>query len=299
MNLFTDYPAVLKTLNTYHNRFRFDLPFLNDITGGGIASKHLMVLASGAKGGKTTVLSHLAVRMAMSGIKVVYISLEQPKEEIAARMYANLMEYNIRDFEMMTEAAFGSALERTLTKHKNSVAPRVTHFNAGSANAEDFKQYIKHLEETENFQAQVVFVDYIQIMKASVETDSSYERGGGQARGLKALANDCDVAVITAAQFNRTGSAFCKGGGKPDFTLSMGESHQITTVMDWGILFHQDKGRMRFENSLPRHNATHSIVVPGKAEKTDEITVDVDWSLYRLRQPVASATKERKNRSKE
>ena len=78
-------------------------------------------------------------------------------------------------------------------------------------------------------QADVIFVDYLTLMKASGKTP--YERATQISMDLHTLAQQMEMAVIALAQLNRAGK------GDPDMT-SLRESGQIEQDADAILLIH-------------------------------------------------------------
>src|SRR5579864_2954679 len=103
----------------YYHRKEIKVPWsinlMNIITDGGASKKTLNVAMAPTGVGKTLFLCDNAVYQLMQGYKVLYITLEISKEEIAKRMEANYIDVGINSLKHLPKASYDS-------KHMNNLA---------------------------------------------------------------------------------------------------------------------------------------------------------------------------------
>ena len=148
--------------------------------------------------GKTYSLVGMSTAVIESGKKALYVSLEQPKNQIRNRAYSLL------DHRIMQEESFKS-IERRVKAIKN----RVRKGTYGELIVDDIGRgkasptYIATLVERHT--PAVVFVDYLTLM-AKVAGD--WTQIAAISSELKGIAMHYDIPVVTAAQLNRNASEF-------------------------------------------------------------------------------------------
>lgn len=169
---------------------------LDELTGGWQRSDLILIGARPAVG-KTALMINLATHAAKAGKTVGIISAEQPAQQLAQRMLAleaAVPAWKLRNPRKLLDdewSAISAATARIRTLP-------IKIFDASAPDLAAVRIAAK------GFRADVIFVDYVQRLKAKGEI---YERVSAIAQGLKELARDLHVPVVALAQINRAGAA--------------------------------------------------------------------------------------------
>lgn len=179
-----------------------------------------IVIGGGPSSGKTALTLQMMLNMAKE-YQCVYFSLETSPAKIFERLatcYARL------DFSKVKRREVDDADAAKITeKYENFQALKLEVVSAAGWTAEQIKS------KAVQARADVIFVDYLTLMKASGKTP--YERATQISMDLHTLAQQMEIAVIALAQLNRAGK------GDPDMT-SLRESGQIEQDADAILLIH-------------------------------------------------------------
>ena len=103
----------------YHTkevRVPFDLDLFNKVTQGGLPKKTLNVCLAGTGVGKSLFMCHCASANLMSGLNVLYITMEMAEERISERVDANLLDVPLDQLKVIPKDIY----ERKLNKVKES-----------------------------------------------------------------------------------------------------------------------------------------------------------------------------------
>ena len=192
----------------YHRKekgIRFDLEYLNKITGGiGLRPKSLTAVAARTGGGKSIFLCHTAASTLMQGKNVLYISMEMSEEAIAERIDANLMDTPIHELRNISKDIFETRLGKVKAKTRGKLV--IKEYPTSSAHVGHFRALIEELKQKKNFTPDLICVDYLNICasaRVKAATANSYTIIKSIAEELRALAVEYSVPVLTATQLNR------------------------------------------------------------------------------------------------
>lgn len=202
-----DAEAAFERYSRKESRLRFDLDYLNKITRGGLPSKSLSVFMAPTGVGKSMVMSHLAGAHLAMGKRVVYFTMELDADQIRERIDANLMGVAVEALETLPYDTLmrkiNNMREKTLGKLIIKEYPMTT------AGAHTFKAFLRELRQKRGFEPDVVYVDYVSVCcSARIRPGSdfnSYAQVMYVAQELRALAQEYNVPLVTAAQTNRQG----------------------------------------------------------------------------------------------
>jgi replicative DNA helicase len=172
---------------------------LDELTAG-FQRGEMIIIAARPSMGKTSLLMNIAEYMAVTDKKpVALFSLEMSSQQIAQRMLASYARFDMRamrrgmispeDWMQLQEAA-GPLYEAPL-------------YIDDSAELTILQLRAKARRLKAAYDIQAVFIDYLQLMSYSGRADSRQQQITEISRGIKALARELDVPVITAAQLNR------------------------------------------------------------------------------------------------
>jgi len=194
----------------YHKpevRIPFDLDVFNKMTKGGVPKKTLNVVMAGTNVGKSLFLVHMAAACLRMNKNVLYITLEMAEERIAERIDANMMDMPIDDVNMLPKDLY----DRKIQFLRKSTTGRliVKEYPTASAHVGHFRALLQELRQKQNFVPDILFVDYISICASSRvklgAAVNSYTLFKYVAEELRGLAQEFEIPVFSAAQFNREG----------------------------------------------------------------------------------------------
>ena len=249
------------------NKFKFGLRWLNMITGGGLESKQIMVYGAPSGNGKTTMMISSAIDMAMFNPNVkhepgltpciLYISAETGIDDIQSRYVKMLTgtdltwedpitkeKQRLSDEEVESELVEAS---RILSKH----TPTRIRFIQVPNNSYSKKEIIRDIEilrETEKMQVVAVIADYLKGFRPMENALENRIRIDNIVTDLRALAIECDVAVITASQVKiELSNEVSKARGRMDTTVIpkdcpetvFSESKGVVECADFAVVFAQ------------------------------------------------------------
>ena len=163
-----------------------------------IAGGKLVVIGARPSVGKSALLLHLAMSAMDTGRRVLLVSLEMGEQEIVVRMVA-------RKSGVPAGAISGRRLtEGDILRIAESLALLPGDRFSICTQAQTVPDVRREaLRMRTSGGLGLIVVDYLQLMEAGRRTGNRAEAVGIISRGLKLLAMELDVPVITASQLNR------------------------------------------------------------------------------------------------
>lgn len=172
------------------------------LADGGFAREELVVFAGLASAGKSFALLHMANMALLQQKKVVFYSLEMTEEKLATRLdaaYTGVLTHQLRDNPDAVLARLAS-LQKMFGD--NILFKRM---KAGLTRVSDLRAHLDLLK-FKGFQAEVIIIDYINLMRPEAHTREGRHRDLGDVYiGLKGLQQERHLWCFTAAQSNRAG----------------------------------------------------------------------------------------------
>ena len=208
----------LKMEQNGSNKFKFGHRWLNLVTGGGLESKQLMVYGAPSGNGKTTMMISSTIDMAMYNPDVkhapdldpciLYISAETGLKDIKGRYIKMLTGVDISwdDDELGRQTLSDEEIENELVEasrilsRRTPIKIRFIHVPNNSYSKNEIMRDIELLRENENLQVVAVIADYLKGFKPIDNSTENRIRIDNTVADLRAVAIECDVAVITASQ---------------------------------------------------------------------------------------------------
>ncbi len=172
---------------------------LDELTAG-FQSGEMIVLAARPSMGKTSLLMNIAEYMSVIDHKpTVLFSLEMSKEQIAQRLLASHSRFDLRN---MRRGRIGPEdwTKLQLSAGDLEQAPLFID-DAAELTILQLRAKARRLKAAHDIQC--IFVDYLQLMSYNGRADSRQQQITEISRGLKALARELEIPVVTAAQLNR------------------------------------------------------------------------------------------------
>lgn len=199
------YKRDIKRRFEFYNRIEEKLAtgydLLDFFTYGGLQKKTLTVFAASSGLGKTLLGTNVAAMMSRKGHNGVYITLELAEEFIARRMDS----INTGIFYNDIPDHINDVTEFIQNNVKGDV--RIREYPPSKACVYNLMSYIRELELSENFKADWVAVDYIQLMQPNNPEagQNSHDKYKNIAVELREMAYELNIPVITFSQVNRAG----------------------------------------------------------------------------------------------
>ena len=174
---------------------------LDDALGGGAKRKELLVVLGVAKSGKSFGLMNFAVNAQLDGKNVLYVSLENSVEVTTDRIDAYLSQVATND--MLKHILDVKA--KVTAKLASAGVMKIHEYGTGTFAPKDLRRLVEHYK-AKGLVFDEVVVDYWDIMAPDIRyKDSPTQESASIGMGLRALAKDENLAVITAIQSNRDG----------------------------------------------------------------------------------------------
>lgn len=182
----------------------------DDLLAGGWDRKTLNIFMAPSNVGKSLWLGNCAVNAANAGKNVLFITLEMSEKKVMKRLGAARLRIPIYEYDELSkdnhfikqklaEMRHGYAKGSDMFEHKVGKI-NVKEYPAGTATVYDIDAYIKKYQEMTGITIDVLIVDYLTIMNASVQNGSLYQNGKALAEGLRAVAQKYNLVTITAMQ---------------------------------------------------------------------------------------------------
>jgi KaiC/GvpD/RAD55 family RecA-like ATPase len=241
---------------------------------GDIHREDFVAFLACMKRGKTFTLIDVAVEAMKQGLKVLHVSLEMSENQVMKRYWINLTGQSTIDKENIPFSYFeedGCGKFRVLSKNihrkkltledvekKEKVFKRM--FRGGevkiyavpaySLSVDGLEQEIIRLTEYEDYEPDVVIVDYADIMRPTEkgeyrnQLDSIWKR-------LRSIAQDRNIAVITASQSGR--NALTKDAEAQDIAEDIRKMAHVTSLVAINQTeFEKQNGVVRFKQLAVR-----------------------------------------------
>lgn len=168
-----------------------------DHTISGLNKSDLIIIGARPAMGKTSFALNLARNVALLGKKkVLFFSLEMTKEQLAQRVLSS--EAGIDGIKMRT----GDLSEQEWIDIGTATAAlsncELYFDDTSTITVPEMKARIRRMRDVD-----CVIIDYLQLMKSGTRVDNRVQEVSEITRGLKLMAKDLNVPVITCAQLAR------------------------------------------------------------------------------------------------
>lgn len=211
------------------------LAALDDLLGGGLRKKSMVVIAGRPGSGKTTLGLQIAQNVAVSGAGVSLVfSLEMPKEELVQRSLASVGGLPLRRLDDATKMQDEDWPKLTHAVSKLADAPLYL-CDRSSLSVARIRSEARKVQRQHGLAA--VVVDYIGLIAG--EGPNRTERIATISTALKNLAKELDVPVLVLAQLNRDSTKRAGAAKKPQAS-ELRDSGQIEQDADMVLLVHRD-----------------------------------------------------------
>ena len=201
---------------------------------GGLAKKEFGFVTAPSSAGKSLLLVNFAANAVMAGKKVLYITFELQEEKVEYRIDANLT-----GIPMYEATKHSDELLRLLNEKRQTGGQLVTKYiPPGTWTVHTIMAYVDRLKVVDNFEPDILFVDYADIMKPTVYFKNSWECLGQVYLDLCYLAGALEVPVWSASQSNTASYSLKKTGENIDMEHVSGSRqkvHHADVVLTWDV----------------------------------------------------------------
>jgi KaiC/GvpD/RAD55 family RecA-like ATPase len=212
--------------------------------GGGLRAGGLYILGAPPAEGKTTYALQMAAQMAEAGYKCVFFSLEMAQVELTARLISSIL-YKANKHSQLSEADILDRGRKVLFDEPQTIA----------AGIEKIGDNLQVYESAFNFgpdkmqriiqdsEADVVFIDYLQIMAMNAAGNDARARVDETLTKIKRVARAEAVPVVAISNMSRAGQS-SNQKGETEFS-AFKESSQIEYTADAVLALERlnDEGR--------------------------------------------------------
>lgn len=244
---------------------------LDRLLGGGFKGGKQVIVAARPSIGKSSLAQQLCINVAQSGRSAAFLSQEMSKEELVDRAAANLGHIDLErvisgemeegDWSRLTEAV---ERMRTLPLYLDEQPALTLH---------DISAKARMLKREAGLE--VLVVDYIQLCAAGTQDkDTRHHQIESLSRGLKTLAKQLDITIITLSQLNREVEK--RASGRPILS-DLKESGAIEEDADVVMLLSRDGD----ENDGFR--TIHCDIPKNRQGKTGALTLGFDGKYQQWR----------------
>lgn len=239
-------------------------PEFNAYINGGVAKKRFYLFGAESGGGKSLAMLNCAEEASRAGYKVAIFSIEMSAKEITNRLIssAGRFKYSRISQRKIPEGALAEV--QAVTDDLKTRA--ITIYDQSNVSAQFIRQQCLALKRSEGLD--LVIVDYVQIVEPDDPKANREQQVGDVGKRLKLLANEVDVAVLSATQLNDN-----EQGNRPTMR-SLRESKALGMHADAVVLLHHSKergertGEMEFlvvKNRVGRTGAVNLVFEADKA----------------------------------
>lgn len=205
-----------------------------------IAGGKLIVVGARPSVGKSALLMHMAVRALDAGRRILLVSCEMGADEVVGRVVAQKSSVSVDKIERHDLTA------DEIIKVADSFAEIPSERFCISERARTVQDIRRMALRTRAHGGlDLIVVDYLQLLDAGQKTSTRAEAVGVVTRGLKALAMELKIPVLTASQLNRASER----NDKPKLS-DLRESGSIEQDADAILLLHAPNDKEKPERTL-------------------------------------------------
>lgn len=173
---------------------------VDELMGGGLARTEILLVSANSGGGKSITLANLAVNMVMTGLNVLYITLEMSEPLVAQRFdviftgisTVNWIPHLYEIADILTE--IGPNVGKLTIKRMPS-----------GTNSNTIRSYVKEYQLKTGITPDLLVVDYLDIMSPNekVSADNVSEKDKRSTEQFKDVLEEYNMMGATASQQNR------------------------------------------------------------------------------------------------
>ena len=243
--------------------------YLDRVLGGGFHRSDLILIGARPGMGKTSFALNVARNMAMKGRKTLFFSLEMSNEQLAQRIIST--EARIVSNKLRTGEITDADWEKLGLALQNLVHCELYFDDTANITVPEMKARVRRMKDVE-----CVVIDYLQLMTGTKKTDNRVQEISEITRGLKMMAKDLNIPVITCSQLSRNTAK--TADHRPQLT-DLRESGSIEQDADIVLMLHrEDYYNNGDDGEEDKQTANVAEVIVAKNRHGSTEKVDVAWN---------------------
>jgi len=283
-NFFHQYHELFNVLKEDH--FTCGFPSLDRFLNEGGPVRGEVFCWMGPTGtGKSIALVNSGTANVFSSRKVLHITLEMPVEGIAQRYMGNFTNEIIKE-RRERSSEITSKLEKMRKSYGENLM--IMFFPPEEITTDTIRSILDSLRRTNNFNADVVIIDYLELMKSrEIEGDKEYGRQKKVATDMANLAGIENVLVLTASQTNRAGMSGQSEAQDIDLDKtaeSFGKNMPLGYVVTLNQTKEEYEGGTNDDDQVRNAKMRFYIAKNRNGPKFKQVTVTVDYETMRMRE---------------
>lgn len=215
----------------FAGRVKCGIPFIDDVIGG-FPKESFTVIGGRPSDGKSALWQNMFYASAMHGVKPGAITCESSLEECLDRSISigSHVEHKRITEGNLTPSSFAFISEAADKMYNTGFCI----YDEPNAEIDRVKSVVRRMVNVHKIN--ILYVDYIQIIKAMNKRAQRYEQVGEVSMALKSLARELKIPIVAAAQLRRPKESH----KKPELS-DFKESGQIEQDADIAILIQHKK----------------------------------------------------------
>lgn len=181
-------------------RISTNIEKLDDVLGGGLGRTELGVVVAAPGRGKSSTLVSIGAGAIENGYKVLHISLENNEKQVTRNYDVRLLKRNKGYVEDNTENSIQAM--KNIKKYRKGRL-KIKKYPTKSVTVKTIRILLNKLKLVHNFEPDVLIVDYGALLKPTEFYNDKRNSIESIFEELRAVADDYNLALWTAAQGNR------------------------------------------------------------------------------------------------
>lgn len=188
------------------------IPGLDRMFSGGLMGGKQIIIAARPSVGKSSFAEQICINLAMDGHPAAFFSQEMSKDELTDRAVANIGQINLRG---ITTGKLNNPEWSALTRAVDEVRKMPLFLDDQPAlTLQDIGAKARMLKRQHGIK--LIVIDYIQLCSGNKDSDSRHHQIEALSRGLKTLAKQLGISIITLSQLSREVEK--RTGGRPQLS---------------------------------------------------------------------------------
>lgn len=256
--------------------FETSLKKFNKAMNGGLFIGELITLGAFSSVGKTTIVQSFILDLARQKVKCLFISLEMRKTSVWQKFISNISRIPVG--RLRVKDIYRGEEERVEFAKKETRSLPVYINQSVGLTIKDLEKIVKN--QIKKTGVDVVFVDYIQIMKYHDKNGKLESTGIKEiTTGLKAIAKNLNVCVFALSQLTRDKS---KSNNYVPSLNDFKGSHGIVEDSDVVLVLHRDKLDSRDKEEFSKNGRL--VIRKSRFGQGDSIDIVFDGTSGRYRE---------------
>lgn len=172
---------------------------VNTALSGGLKQSRLYVILAPPGVGKSWMFCNIAAHAMKTGKKVVYYSLQMTQQQIGQRIDSKLTGKTLQYIRHPNNI---DRMNEQIQPYKQLL--RIKQFLPNKTRLVQCQNHYNQLKLFDNFDADLVIIDYGDILKKQGDVNNMYSSYGDIFTGMKALAKQYKIPVVTGSQGGRS-----------------------------------------------------------------------------------------------